>query len=144
MYWAYLFKRIKKSDPFAYRLWVRISTVWRGKRDWILRAGRASVRADLDVHRTSIQRRTFKSRTIDKKHQKRTSNGCPFLMVRETGLEPVRCEPHAPQTCASACSATLAFAVALATARLLYNKHTQKSILFFDFFKYFFISLFLQ
>ena len=32
---------------------------------------------------------------------------CPFSM-RETGLEPVRCEPHAPQTCASASSATLA------------------------------------
>ena len=29
-------------------------------------------------------------------------------MVRETGLEPVRCEPHAPQTCASASSATAA------------------------------------
>ncbi len=29
-----------------------------------------------------------------------------FLLVRETGLEPVRCEPHAPQTCASASSAT--------------------------------------
>ena len=32
----------------------------------------------------------------------------PFWLVRETGLEPVRCEPHAPQTCASASSATLA------------------------------------
>ena len=31
-----------------------------------------------------------------------------FMLVRETGLEPVRCEPHAPQTCASASSATLA------------------------------------
>ena len=30
-------------------------------------------------------------------------------LVRETGLEPVRCEPHAPQTCASASSATLAY-----------------------------------
>ncbi len=29
-------------------------------------------------------------------------------MVRETGLEPVWCIPHAPQTCASASSATLA------------------------------------
>ena len=29
-------------------------------------------------------------------------------LVRETGLEPVRCKPHAPQTCASASSATLA------------------------------------
>ena len=32
-----------------------------------------------------------------------------LYLVRETGLEPVRCEPHAPQTCASASSATLAF-----------------------------------
>ncbi len=31
------------------------------------------------------------------------------LLVRETGLEPVQCELHAPQTCASASSATLAF-----------------------------------
>ena len=31
------------------------------------------------------------------------------FLVRETGLEPVRCKPHAPQTCASASSATLAF-----------------------------------
>ena len=38
-------------------------------------------------------------------------------MVRETGLEPVRCEPHAPQTCASASSATLA--LRRAVARLL-------------------------
>ena len=29
-------------------------------------------------------------------------------LVRETGLEPVRVAPHAPQTCASADSATLA------------------------------------
>ena len=38
-------------------------------------------------------------------------------LVRETGLEPVRCEPHAPQTCASASSATLA--LRRAVARLL-------------------------
>ncbi len=30
-------------------------------------------------------------------------------LVRETGLEPVRAAPHAPQTCASADSATLAY-----------------------------------
>ena len=30
-------------------------------------------------------------------------------LVRETGLEPVRVTPHAPQTCASADSATLAY-----------------------------------
>ena len=31
-----------------------------------------------------------------------------YFLVRETGLEPVRRNPHAPQTCASANSATLA------------------------------------
>ena len=34
-------------------------------------------------------------------------------MVRETGLEPVRVAPHAPQTCASADSATLAYFIQL-------------------------------
>ena len=33
----------------------------------------------------------------------------PLLMVRVTGLEPVRRETHAPQTCLSAYSSTLAF-----------------------------------
>ena len=33
------------------------------------------------------------------------------FLVRETGLEPVRVAPHAPQTCASADSATLASTV---------------------------------
>jgi hypothetical protein len=32
----------------------------------------------------------------------------PLLMVRVTGLEPVRRETHAPQTCLSAYSSTLA------------------------------------
>lgn len=43
------------------------------------------------------------------------------LMVRETGLEPVRVAPHAPQTCASADSATLAnYVVAfLATVNII-------------------------
>ena len=31
-----------------------------------------------------------------------------LFMVRKTGLEPVRSDPHAPQTCASAGSATSA------------------------------------
>ena len=39
------------------------------------------------------------------------------FLVRETGLEPVRCEPHAPQTCASASSATLAYLSAPFSAR---------------------------
>ena len=34
-------------------------------------------------------------------------------MVRETGLEPVRVAPHAPQTCASADSATLAYSYSI-------------------------------
>ena len=34
-----------------------------------------------------------------------------LIVVRETGLEPVWCEPHAPQTCASASSATPAIAL---------------------------------
>ena len=41
----------------------------------------------------------------EKRHAKRVS----FRLVRETGLEPVQCELHAPQTCASASSATLAY-----------------------------------
>ena len=36
-----------------------------------------------------------------------------FSLVRETGLEPVRVAPHAPQTCASADSATLAYFIQL-------------------------------
>ena len=35
------------------------------------------------------------------------------LLVRETGLEPVRWKPHAPQTCASASSATAASIIAV-------------------------------
>ena len=43
-------------------------------------------------------------------------------MVRETGLEPVRDNPHAPQTCASASSATLAYvAVLLTTAIIIHD-----------------------
>ena len=49
---------------------------------------------------------------------------CPFSM-RETGLEPVRCEPHAPQTCASASSATLAL------RKIVYNRFIFLSIEFF-------------
>ncbi len=35
------------------------------------------------------------------------------FLVRETGLEPVRVAPHAPQTCASADSATLASTICI-------------------------------
>ena len=40
-------------------------------------------------------------------------NGYMVILVRETGLEPVRVAPHAPQTCASADSATLASTVGI-------------------------------
>ena len=46
---------------------------------------------------------------------KKSRKSCNFRsseiqkLVRETGLEPVRVTPHAPQTCASADSATLAY-----------------------------------
>ena len=36
-----------------------------------------------------------------------------LFLVRETGLEPVRVAPHAPQTCASADSATLAYSYSI-------------------------------
>ena len=56
---------------------------------------------------------------------------CLHIMVRETGLEPVRCKPHAPQTCASASSATLAFFSPLLSRRvLLYILYLILSIVF--------------
>ncbi len=51
------------------------------------------------VHRTVLLTVAFKSR-----HRL-----LAFSMVRVTGLEPVRRETHAPQTCLSAYSSTLAF-----------------------------------
>ena len=52
---------------------------------------------------------------------KQYPNGYCLFLVRETGLEPVRVAPHAPQTCASADSATLAnYVVAfLATVNII-------------------------
>ena len=52
----------------------------------------------------------------------------PFLLVRETGIEPVRFSPHAPQTCASASSATPADAVAIATTLYIILFFSQMSI----------------
>ena len=49
-------------------------------------------------------RRGISERTI-----KGWKESIPLLLVRKTGLEPVQCEPHAPQTCASASSATSAY-----------------------------------
>ena len=46
-----------------------------------------------------------------------------LFVVRETGLEPVRCEPHAPQTCASASSATLAYQTPLLQCGYEYITH---------------------
>ena len=40
-------------------------------------------------------RRGISERTI-----KGWKESIPLLLVRKTGLEPVQCEPHAPQTCA--------------------------------------------
>ncbi len=55
-------------------------------------------------------------------------------MVRETGLEPVRCEPHAPQTCASASSATLAKATRYCRQRYYYTDFSAFVKMFFYFF----------
>ena len=55
-----------------------------------------------------------------------------IFLVRETGLEPVRVAPHAPQTCASADSATLASTVRSIT------EHTTNVNTFFRFFQIFF------
>ena len=55
--------------------------------------------------------------------------------MRETGLEPVRCEPHAPQTCASASSATLASATAFAATDNIIHDFLKMSIPFLNFFK---------
>ena len=41
--------------------------------------------------------------------EKRQAFTCLFSLVRETGLEPVRHMTHAPQTCLSAGSSTLAY-----------------------------------
>ena len=57
-------------------------------------------------------------------------------MVRETGLEPVRAAPHAPQTCASADSATLAYFVSLSRALVYYTTIENKSQYLFTIFFY--------
>ena len=76
----------------------------------------------LDSSETAVPKRETGLRTFTKQSLVRGSSetdlqtnkkpkaiALGFLLVRETGLEPVRCEPHAPQTCASASSATLAY-----------------------------------
>jgi hypothetical protein len=59
------------------------------------------------------------------------------LMVRETGLEPVRVAPHAPQTCASADSATLASTLCIIAERYAFVNNKYNKI-FFDFRYYLF------
>ena len=41
--------------------------------------------------------------------KKQVGDCLPAFLVRKTGLEPVQCELHAPQTCASTSSATSAY-----------------------------------
>ena len=49
------------------------------------------------------------SRSAFGKRNKPMGNPIGLFLVRKTGLEPVQCELHAPQTCASASSATSAY-----------------------------------
>ena len=66
----------------------------------------------------------------DFRNKKATAEAIAFFMVRETGLEPVRCEPHAPQTCASASSATPACRTRLRATLVLYTFLSTLSSLF--------------
>ena len=89
------------------------------------------------VHRTvALYRGSFKSLVLFRqrnKHPKENPFRCCFL-VRETGLEPVRVTPHAPQTCASAYSATLAIAPILYHLRFeMSSLFAEKLNCFFDF-----------
>ena len=59
-------------------------------------------------------------------------------MVRVTGLEPVRLSTHAPQTCLSTCSRTLAFLlqgqpaeVIIAISPLFVNYYFRRTAVFF-------------
>ena len=67
---------------------------------------------------------------IPRKTKSRWKIPSAFCLVRETGLEPVRCEPHAPQTCASASSATPAYHALPCATLVLYTFCFQKSIPF--------------
>ena len=69
---------------------------------------RSSVSAALTTHRVVIHYRAPSSPVVKFAPRKRGRLLPTSFVVRETGLEPVRCYPHAPQTCASASSATLA------------------------------------
>ena len=54
--------------------------------------------------------------------------------MRETGLEPVRTATHAPQTCASADSATLAFSVRYRTCVIIAERNTDVNSYLYYFF----------
>ena len=60
----------------------------------------------LTVHRTVIHYAPLQFPPCPRPIKKRNTSCSSFLLVRETGIEPVRFSPHAPQTCASASSAT--------------------------------------
>ena len=60
----------------------------------------------LTVHRTVIHYAPLQFPPYPRPTKKRNTMCSSFLLVRETGIEPVRFSPHAPQTCASASSAT--------------------------------------
>ena len=75
----------------------------------------------------------FKSRLNLHKEKTETTQMDYFgFLVRVTGLEPVRRATHAPQTCLSASSSTLAFATLI-----YYHKAFYLSTVNFTFFKNF-------
>lgn len=72
------------------------------------------------------------------KKQERSTFVLLFALVRMMGLEPIRSDSHAPQTCASTSSATSAFRVAVpyGTLILYYNSfvlstHFRKNVAIF-------------
>ena len=68
-----------------------------------------------------IKQSASELQNINISHKKITDTKWYLLfLVRETGLEPVRVAPHAPQTCASADSATLASTVSIIAERYLF------------------------
>ena len=60
------------------------------------------------MHISKKPENTDKYRVFEHFEKRKDEAEKPRPLVRETGLEPVRTATHAPQTCASADSATLA------------------------------------
>ena len=92
---------------------------------------------------TASVARTRKRDSFSKRFLKQKKKRCletPLLfLVRKTGLEPVRCKPHAPQTCASASSATSAFVVPddfmiILQTESFVNRFLKNIFYFFEFF----------